>query len=80
MLEFTVVALGVLAGDVVQASAVLLPEATAVKTPAATRFVVAVLIELRNPPPRLMLATAGRIRFAATQLMPEITPVQVPEP
>jgi len=76
----TVIALGALAGEKPQASALLLPAAMAYTTPAVMEFSTALLSAVEKPPPRLMLAAAGRCLLAVTQSMPAITPVVVPEP
>jgi hypothetical protein len=49
-------------------------------TPAAIELTTAASSALETPPPRLMLATAGRTRCAVTQSTPAITPDVVPEP
>src|SRR4051794_21298549 len=70
----TVNADGALAGEVLQASAPLsLPAATAKVTPEATALATAWSSAALAPPPRLMLATAGWMAWAVTQLMPPIT-------
>ena len=66
----TVIALGVLAGDDAQASPQALPAATVVVTLAETKAVVAALMAALNEPSKLMFATAGSTRLAATQLIP----------
>ena len=55
----TVMALAARAGEVVQASVLLLPAATAIGTPELARLFTAVSSALDAPPPRLMFATAG---------------------
>src|ERR1044072_5626779 len=55
----TVIALAARAGDELQASALLLPAATAIGTPEFARLFTAVSSALEAPPPRLMFATAG---------------------
>src|SRR5437870_4210637 len=80
----TVIALGSLAGEVPQASALLFPAAIAYTTPAATEFATAAFKVDERPPPRLMLAALGMALFAffcpVTQSMPAMTPDVVPEP
>src|SRR3954464_2526106 len=77
----TVRAAGTRAGEVVQASALLLPAATAIVTLSAmTRWTAASTL-LLTPPPRLMLATAGPlVWWATTQSRPAMMPDHVPEP
>merc|ERR1719203_1393129 len=59
-------ALGMKAGENEQASALLLPAATTTITPAFTAPSTACLNACRRPdPPKLMLATAGRIELTA---------------
>src|SRR5437899_6578240 len=76
----TVMAAATRAGDVVQASVLLVPAAMQNVTPA----LIAPLAESSSacdaPPPRDMLATAGRMRFCATQFTPAMTPELVPDP
>src|SRR5207247_9104963 len=76
----TVMAAPTRAGDVGQASVLLLPAARQSDTPA----LIAPLTESSRacdaPPPRDMLATAGRMRFCATQLTPAMTPELAPDP
>src|SRR6185369_14716740 len=55
----TVIAFAARAGDVLHASALLLPAATAIGTPELARLLTAVSRALEAPPPRLMFATAG---------------------
>src|ERR1043165_5569197 len=55
----TVMALAARAGDVPQASTLLLPAATAIGTPEFERLFTEVSSALEAPPPRLMFATAG---------------------
>ena len=76
----TVSAAGTRAGELPQASAFELPAATAYTTPAAIELLIAASSALEAPPPRLMLATAGRTRLAVTQSTPGITPEVDPEP
>src|SRR3977135_1554757 len=80
----TVMALAALAGEKVQASAVLLPAAMAYTTPAALELSTAWLSAVDSPPPRLMFAADGTdgVAFfcAVTQSMPAITPEGVPRP
>jgi hypothetical protein len=80
----TVIAVGALAGEKVQASALLFPAAIAYTTPAATEFVTAWLSVVERLPPRLMLAADGTDLFAffcaVTQSMPAMTPAVLPEP
>src|SRR5689334_15112675 len=80
MVAPTVRASGVRAGEVPQASALSLPAATPKTTPAATARRTASSSDWLAGPPRLMFATAGRIRFWATQSTPATTPAVVPEP
>lgn len=61
------------------ASLLSLPAATARKTPALTRALAAVLVELEKEPPRDMLATVplGQLRVLTsltTKFMPAMTP------
>src|ERR1700683_2394388 len=76
-------------GDDEQALPALLPAATAKETPVPPTppLMVAVLMALSRSGsvspagvPRLMLATAGRTAFAATQSTPAITPESLPSP
>ena len=67
------------------ASSLLLPAATAMKTPAWTAAAAALLMAVERPPPRDMLATVplGQLRVCeseATKSMPAMTPATVPEP
>ena len=62
----TVVAVGALAGEERQASWLELPAATATNTPFVVIFATASLIACEKPPPRDMLATAGRAVVPAT--------------
>ena len=55
----TVMADGALAGDAVHASAFELPAATTTVMPLATARATASFIDALDPPPRLMLRTAG---------------------
>src|ERR1044071_558116 len=68
------------AGEELQASALLLPAAIAYVTPAVTERRTASSSAVDAPPPRLMLATAGRMRLAVTQSIPAMTPDVLPEP
>ena len=63
-----------------QAFALLLPAATAIVTPLLTAPATAAFTDEEKPPPSDMLATAGRSGLLATQSMPAITPLQLPEP
>src|SRR5262249_28720328 len=76
----TVIAAATRAGDVVQASVLLLPAAMQKVTPELIAPLTASSSACDAPPPRDMLATAGRMRFCATQLTPAITPEFVPDP
>ena len=58
VVEATVMAVGVLAGERSHASVFSFPAATAYVTPAATEFATAFLSADEKPPPRLLLATA----------------------
>jgi len=80
VVEPVVIAFAARAGDDVHASVLLLPAATAIGTPAFDRLFTAVSRVLDAPPPRLILATAGAMKFARTQSTPEITPEVDPEP
>src|SRR5215212_4511450 len=80
VVEPTVMAAGVRAGETLQAFWFSLPAATAKVTPALMALLTAVSSAEEAPPPRLMLATAGSTRFEATQLTPEMTPEVVPDP
>src|SRR5690349_12737736 len=77
---FTVTAAGRRAGEKAHASAVLLPAATATVTPALIAPCTASSSGWKAPPDRLMLATAGRTAFCATQLTPLITVAALPLP
>jgi len=73
------------AGEVLAALVLLLPAATARKTPAAIMARAALLMAVEVAPPRDMLATAplGQLRVAesdVTKFMPATTPDVVPEP
>jgi len=64
----TVTALGTKAGEKPQASEFSLPAATTTVTPALTAASTASFIAWMVPlPPRLMLATAGRVLLVANQ-------------
>src|SRR5215813_8149604 len=76
----TVIALAARAGEEPHASALLLPAATAIGTPAFDKLLTAVSSALDAPPPRLMLATAGAMKLVRTQSTPDITPEVEPEP
>src|SRR6188474_2791347 len=76
----TVSAAATRAGELWQASAVALPAAIAYVTPAAIELTTARSRAFEMPPPRLMLATAGRTRFFVTHSTPAITPELVPVP
>ena len=82
----TVMAAGTPAGMTVQAStpcptALPLPAATTTVTPALTAVFTAPSMASEVPPPsRLMLTTAGRTAFAATQSMPATTCAVDPTP
>src|SRR5262245_13569977 len=80
VVEPTVIAFAARAGDELHALALLLPAATAIGTPAFERLFTAVSSALEAPPPRLMFATAGAIKFVRTQSTPAITPEFEPEP
>src|SRR5437016_6182454 len=73
-------AVGVEAGDALQALALLFPAETVNTTPAAIAFATAVLRAVESPPPKLMFATAGLIACCRTQSTPAMTPDVVPEP
>jgi hypothetical protein len=60
--------------------ALLLPAATATKTPAFDRFWTAVSSELEAPPPSDMFATAGLMWLARTQSTPATMPEIDPDP
>src|SRR5690606_24778849 len=60
-------------GEPRQASELALPAATAKKTPAAIPALTALSMAGLAPPPRLMLATAGRRRLAVTHSTPAMT-------
>src|SRR2546423_13784768 len=78
--DATVVVFAALEGEKLHASALLLPAATATNTPELARLFTAVFSELENPPPRLMLATAGWMALVASQLRPVMIPEVEPEP
>ena len=78
--EPTVIAAAARAGETLQAFWLSLPAATATVTPALTMRLTASSVAVEAPPPRLMLATAGRGALRATQSMPAMTPELVPEP
>src|SRR5262249_31992209 len=59
VVEPTVIAAGTRAGDVLHASALSLPAATAYVTPSAMELVTALSSVVSMPPPRLMFATAS---------------------
>ena len=80
VVEPTVIAFAALAGDELHALALLFPAATAITTPAFERLLTAVSSALEAPPPRLMLATAGAMKFWRTQSTPAITPEVEPDP
>src|SRR3712207_9173664 len=80
VVEPTVIAAAVRAGETLQAFWFSLPAATAKTTPALIAPLTAESSAEDAPPPRLMFATAGSTRFCATQLTPEMTPEVVPEP
>ena len=71
----TVMAEGVLAGELLAASSSSFPAATTVVTPDETRLAAASLTEEIKPPPKLMEATEGRPLLRAvlaTQSSPEM--------
>src|SRR5258708_23547742 len=70
----TVIDVDALDGELLHASAELLPAAMAYVTPAAVDRSPAALSVDEKPPPRLMLAAAGSTRFAVTHSMPPIPP------
>src|SRR5262249_51110946 len=76
----TVIAAATRAGDVVQASTLLLPAAMENVTPELIAPLTALSSAEDAPPPSDMLATAGWIAFAATQFTPAMTPEFVPDP
>ena len=78
----TVMAEGALDGDELHASALLLPAATTMVMPSATARSTAALSDELNPPPKLMLATAGTpaVWCDTAQSMPATTPLIEPEP
>src|SRR5262245_42915257 len=78
--EATVVVFAALAGDVLHASWFSFPAATATKMPDEARLFTAELSDEENPPPRLMLATAGLMPFVASQFNAEMMPDVEPEP
>lgn len=80
VVEPTVIAFAARAGDELQALALLFPAATAIGTPEFARLLTAVSSADEIPPPKLMLATAGLIRFTRTQSTPAITPEFEPDP
>ena len=81
-LAATVMADGARAGEDEQASALLLPAATATETPSAVRRAIAWSVAVLAAPPRLMFTTAGWPAWcwATTQSMPAITCELVPLP
>src|SRR5438270_6083678 len=78
--DATVLMFAALEGEKLHASALLLPAATATKTPELARLFTAVLSELEKPPPRLMLATAGWMALVASQSRPAMIPEVEPDP
>src|SRR5215213_5318652 len=68
------------AGETLHAFWFSFPPASEKVTPALIALVTAVSSALETPPPRLMLATAGRIRLRRTQSTPAMTPEFEPEP
>src|SRR5262245_33026845 len=80
VVEPTVMAVATRAGEELHALALLLPAAMAKVTPEAMALATAVSRAVETPPPRLMLATAGRTRLSRTQSTPAMTPAFVPEP
>ena len=76
----TVIALARLAGEVEQAFVLPFPAATTYVSPDAMELDTATLAALLNPPPRLILATAGLMELAVTQFTPAMTCDQVPCP
>src|SRR5206468_5388053 len=76
----TVIAAATRAGEVVQASVLLLPAAMQNVTPELIAPLTASSRAWEAPPPSDMLATAGWMEFCATQLTPAMTPEFVPEP
>src|SRR5688572_20552717 len=82
-LAATVMADGSLAGDVLHASWLSLPAASANGMPDATALATASLSACEKPPPRLMLATQVKplaAQSAATKSMPPTTLSIEPEP
>ena len=69
-----------LAGEKLQALALLFPAATATKTPELDRLVTAVLSAVLSPPPSDRLATAGLVRFSRTQSTPAMIGENEPLP
>src|SRR3954468_24757784 len=80
VVEPTVMAAAVRAGETLEAFWFSLPAATAKTTPALMALLTAVSSAEDAPPPRLMLATAGSTRLDASQLTPEMTPEVEPDP
>src|SRR5688572_26827682 len=67
VLEPTVMAAGTRAGELLQALVLEFPAATPKVTPRPMAAFTALSRAVEAPPPRLMLATAGRTRFVATK-------------
>ena len=82
VLAATVMADGARAGDTLQASAELLPAATATLMPSDVMRAMALSSAVLAPPPRLRLATAGWPAWcwATTQSMAEMMPEVEPLP
>ena len=80
VVEPVVIAFAARAGEELHAFALLLPAATATATPALLKLFTAVSTALEAPPPKLMFATAGAMKFCRTQSTPAITPEFDPEP
>ena len=78
--EPTVIASATRAGEEFAALVFELPAAIAYVTPDVDRVSHRGIERRRGPPPRLMLATAGLMRFSVTQLTPEMTPEFEPDP
>jgi hypothetical protein len=83
VVEPTVIAFGTNAGVLVQASVFSLPAATTTTTPAATAASTAIRVAESVPdPPRLMLATDGRMALASAviQSIAASMPIVLPLP
>ena len=80
MLDPTVIASATRAGEAFAAFMFELPAAIEYVTPEAIELRTAESSAEEGPPPRLMFATAGLMRWPVTQSTPAITPDVEPEP